>query len=73
MGNCKIEKVILDPKFDFEKSKLELSEIVKKLESSNINLTESIELFEKANILREKCNLFLKEAEERISKIVIEN
>ena len=50
----------------FEKSLLELENIVKKLESEEISLDESITLFEKGVSLSNKCRKFLENAENKI-------
>ncbi len=51
---------------DFESSILELEDIVKKLESGELTLDESIAAFEKAMGLVKICNERLESAEQRI-------
>lgn len=46
---------------DFEKGSKELEQIITKLESGQISLTEGIELFEKGSII-------IKEAQEELNK-----
>lgn len=56
---------------DFEKNILELEDIVKKLENSEITLTESIALYEKGITLSEKLQKALETAEGKLT--VLEN
>ena len=58
---------------DFEKALSELEDIVKKLESGNVGLNESIELYEKGIILSNTCNALLENAKQRVEVIKNEN
>ena len=51
----------------FEKSIARLDEIVKKLESGELSLDESLELFEEGSGLIKSCNKMLDEAEQKIT------
>lgn len=54
---------------NFETSLAELEEIVKKLESGNVGLNESIELYEKGIVLSNECTSMLKNAKQKIEVI----
>lgn len=55
--------------FNFEQSLKELEAIVKKLESGNVNLDESIKLYQRGLELYRTCYKQLQEAEDLIVKI----
>ena len=57
----------------FEESLTTLEEIVKKLESGQVNLDDAIASFTEAMELSKACNEKLKNAEENINKILKEN
>lgn len=57
----------------FEESLTTLEEIVKKLESGQVNLDDAIASFTEAMELSKTCNEKLKNAEENINKILKEN
>lgn len=52
--------------FDFEKSVKELESIANRLESQQISLDESIELFEKGVKLSKECSVYLENAKQKI-------
>ena len=54
-------------KFDFNKGLIELEEIVNKMESGDLELEESLNLFEQGVELTRQCQTALNEAEQRIS------
>jgi exodeoxyribonuclease VII small subunit len=54
-------------KFDFNKGLLDLENIVKKMESGELELEESLKLFEQGVELTRKCQSALSSAEQRIS------
>ena len=54
----------------FEDSMKELEETVKKLESGEATLDESMQLFEKGISLSRKCQKLLDEAQLKITKLV---
>jgi exodeoxyribonuclease VII small subunit len=53
----------------FEAALKELENIVEKLEKGNVALEESIELYERGEKLRLRCEALLNDAEMRIEKI----
>lgn len=53
-------------KNNFEKSLTELENIIKKLESEEVSLDESIALFEKGVVLSNECRKTLEKAENKI-------
>ena len=58
---------ILMAKKDFEKSIDELEKIVTELENGNLNLEDSISLFEKGIKISKECGEILENAEKRIT------
>ena len=57
-------------KMSFEESIKTLEELVKELENGGIDLDRSLEIYEKAVILRYRCQTILDESERRIQKIM---
>ena len=57
-------------KMSFEESLKELEEIVRKLESGNVELEKSIEIYERGAKLKAHCESRLKSAELKIEQIV---
>lgn len=57
----------------FEEKIIELEKIINELESGNVELDESIEKYTKAMKLIKECDATLKNIEEKVSKIVLEN
>jgi exodeoxyribonuclease VII small subunit len=55
---------------DFEAGLVELEKIVKEMESSDLSLERSMELFEKGMTLTETCRKQLQEAETRVEMIM---
>ena len=58
-------------KMSFEAALAELEEIVKKLESGEAALEESIALYERGAALKAHCEKTLKSAREKVEKIII--
>ena len=56
----------------FENSLLELEEIVKELESGNVDLDKAIEKYSKAMELAKFCSEKLKDATDKVNKILTE-
>ncbi|GGI39960.1 exodeoxyribonuclease 7 small subunit [Mammaliicoccus stepanovicii] len=54
----------------FEEMMVELEKVVGKLDEENISLEESIELYQRGIELSSKCETKLKEAEEKVNKLV---
>lgn len=55
----------------FEAAMAELEKVVRDLESGNVALEKSIELYERGAALKAHCEKKLKEAEERVEKITL--
>ena len=53
----------------FEQSITALEELVNKLESGSLDLDQSLELYERATALRDRCREILEESERRVKKI----
>jgi len=62
-----------DKKLTFEENIKKLEDIVDQLESGEIDLEKSVELYEKGMILKNNCEEKLKKVELQIKKIKIEN
>ena len=58
---------------EFEKAFAELEQIVKRLESEELPLDESLELFEKGIRLSRFCNAKLEEVEKKIELILADS
>jgi exodeoxyribonuclease VII small subunit len=55
----------------FEKALQELESIVQRLERGNVELEESITIYERGEALKKHCETLLQKAEARIEKIMI--
>jgi exodeoxyribonuclease VII small subunit len=53
----------------FERALLELEEIVSKLEAGELTLEESLALFERGQLLANRCNVQLDEATLRVEQL----
>jgi exodeoxyribonuclease VII small subunit len=62
------EKSVED--MNFEEAMKELECMVKTLEKGDQNLESSLEIYERAVVLRERCKRILDESERRVQKIV---
>lgn len=58
-------------KITYEQAMSELEEIVKKLESNETSLDDSMDLFERGVALTKICNTKIKGIEEKMAKILI--
>jgi len=54
----------------FEESMTMLEELVKKLEGGNLDLDESLQIYEKAVALREHCKKILDESDRKVQSIM---
>ncbi|MBP6010959.1 MAG: exodeoxyribonuclease VII small subunit [Alphaproteobacteria bacterium] len=66
---AKEDKKIAD--LTFEEALKQLEEIVQRLEKGQVDLEDSIAIYEKGTALKAHCEAKLKDAEARIEKIVI--
>ena len=57
----------------FEENMKKLEEIVEKLESGDIDLDKSVELYEKGMVLKNNCEEKLKKVELQIKKIKLQS
>lgn len=55
----------------FEAAMAELEQVVRDLESGNVELERSIALYERGAALKARCEKLLKDAEERVEKITL--
>jgi len=53
----------------FEKALAELESIVQRLEKGDVALEESIQIYERGEALKRRCETLLREAEARVEKI----
>ena len=60
-------------KMSFEDALKELEEIVRKIETGEINLDEAIKAYERGSALKKHCDSKLKEAQEKVSKIKLDS
>ena len=58
---------------NFEDKLSELETIVEKLEKGQLPLDESLELFEHAITLSRECNIMLKNAKQKVEKLIEED
>ena len=58
-------------KMPFETALKELESIVDRLEKGEVALEESIQLYERGEALKSRCDALLKDAEMRIEKITL--
>ena len=54
----------------FEENLAQLDELVRKLEAGNLDLDESLKIYEDAIVLRERCRKFLEESERKVEKLM---
>ncbi len=58
-------------KMSFEEAMAELDQVVSKLERGDVPLDNSIALYERGALLKARCEAKLKEAEEKIAQITL--
>ena len=66
-------KVKTNKNFTFEENLKKLEDIVDQLESGEIDIEKSVELYEKGMLLKNNCEAKLKKVELQIKKIKMEN
>ena len=62
-----------EKKISFEEKLKELESIVKELENGNVEIEDAIKKYTKAMNLAKECSDTLKNAEEKVNKILSEN
>ena len=60
------------PQPSFEDALRELEDIVRKLESGDLSLDDSIALYERGAALKKHCEAKIKAAEEKVSQITLD-
>ncbi|MEL6226546.1 MAG: exodeoxyribonuclease VII small subunit [Pseudomonadota bacterium] len=55
----------------FERALKELESIVHRLERGDVDLEESISIYERGELLRSRCELLLKQAEAKVEKLTL--
>ncbi|MGI9410973.1 MAG: exodeoxyribonuclease VII small subunit [Hyphomicrobiaceae bacterium] len=59
--------------FSFERALKELETIVARLEKGDVELEDSIAIYERGEALREHCDRLLKQAEAKVEKLTLNN
>jgi len=59
-------------KMPFEAAIQELESIVKELEAGKVPLEKSVEIYERGEVLKARCEELLKQAEARVEKITLD-
>jgi len=57
----------------FEEALRELEQIVEKLDSGQVDLDQSIDIYTRGSLLKQHCDAKLRNAQERVDKIVGKN
>jgi exodeoxyribonuclease VII small subunit len=60
-------------KLPFERAIEELETIIKRLEDGKVPLEESVEIYERGEALKRRCEELLKAAEARVEKITLDS
>ncbi|MCC3305465.1 exodeoxyribonuclease VII small subunit [Sneathiella sp. HT1-7] len=60
-------------KMSFEEALKELEQIVEKLDSGQVDLDQSIDIYTRGSLLKQHCDAKLRNAQERVDKIVGKN
>jgi len=64
------EKKINVEEMTFEESLKALEELVKELETGGLDLDKSLEIYERAIVLRDRCKKILEESERKVQKLM---
>jgi exodeoxyribonuclease VII small subunit len=56
----------------FESAMTELESIIKKLEGGQVPLEESVQIYERGEALKRRCEELLRQAEARVEKITLD-
>jgi exodeoxyribonuclease VII small subunit len=59
-------------KLPFERAIEELESIVKRLEEGKVPLEESVAIYERGEVLKQRCEDLLRQAEARVEKITLD-
>jgi len=59
-------------KMSFEEAMAALEDVVRQLESGDVALEKSIELYERGALLKARCEAKLREAEAKVDKITLD-
>jgi len=59
-------------KLSFERAIEELESIVKRLEDGKVPLEESVQIYERGEALKRRCEELLRQAEARVEKITLD-
>ena len=57
----------------FEQAMQELEQIVERLERGDVELEESISIYERGEALKARCDALLKQAEAKVEKITVDS
>ena len=64
------EKKTKTEEMTFEENLKALEELVKELETGGLDLDKSLEIYQKAIVLRDKCKKTLEESERKVQKLM---
>jgi exodeoxyribonuclease VII small subunit len=64
------EKKTKTEEMTFEESLKALEELVKELETGGLDLDKSLEIYQKAIVLRDRCKKILEESERKVQKLM---
>ncbi|MEX1035386.1 MAG: exodeoxyribonuclease VII small subunit [Sneathiella sp.] len=74
MSETKSQEIPADiAKMSFEEALQELEQIVEKLDSGQVELDQSIDIYTRGSLLKQHCEGKLRNAQERVDKIVGKN
>ena len=54
----------------FEEDMKELEKLVERLEAGNLDLDESLRIYQEAIVIRDRCRKFLEESERKVQKLM---
>ena len=54
----------------FEEDMKELEKLVERLEAGNLDLDESLKIYQDAIVIRDRCRKFLEESERKVQKLM---
>ena len=78
--NCQIREIVMAEttnadvkRLPFERAMEELETIIKRLEEGKVALEESVAIYERGEMLKERCEELLRQAEARVEKITLDS